>query len=48
MFAADELADLTKDPQFHYLIESGFEHMRNILTSQKDTQDIVMTDICGV
>nr|CAH8823988.1 unnamed protein product [Trichobilharzia regenti] len=48
LFAADELADLTKDPQFHYLIESGFEHMRNILTSQKDTQDIVMTDICGV
>lgn len=48
LFAADELTDLVKDPQFHYLIESGFEHMRNLLTKQNcnTPQDVVMTDIC--
>ncbi|CAH8490766.1 unnamed protein product [Schistosoma rodhaini] len=48
LFAADELADLVKDPQFHYLIESGFEHMRNLLTKQNcnTLEDVVMTDIC--
>ncbi|KAH8855276.1 Nuclear pore complex protein Nup133 [Schistosoma japonicum] len=46
LFAADELADLVNDPQFHYLIESGFEHMRNILTQKCISQDgVVMTDV---
>ncbi|CAH8432256.1 unnamed protein product [Schistosoma turkestanicum] len=50
LFAADELIDLVKNPQFHYLIESGFEHMRNLLlTKQNSTssiQDVLMTDLC--
>ncbi|CAH8442874.1 unnamed protein product [Heterobilharzia americana] len=46
LLAADELADLVKDPQFHYLIESGFEHMRNLLTTPKCTLDTVKTDVC--